>query len=45
MQCLAVYIKEGLQFAWDLSLENFYVLILIPISYFGFPLGLLDSVG
>ena len=43
MQCLAVYMKEGLPFARDVFLENFNVLILI-VSYLCFRLALLDSV-
>ena len=35
---LAVYVKEGLPFAWDLSLENYVD------SYFYFRLALLHSV-
>ena len=38
MHGLAVYVKEGLPFAWDLSLENF------GDSYLCFRLAILDSV-
>ena len=38
MHGLAVYVKEGLPFAWDLSLEN------SPDSYLCFCLALLHSV-
>ena len=43
MHGLAVYLKEGLPFAWDLSLENsadsylcFQLALLHPVSYFFF---------
>ena len=43
MQCLAVYVKEGLPSAWDLSLENsadsylcFLLALLHSVSYFFF---------
>ena len=38
MHGLTVYVKEGLPFAWDLSLENF------ADSYLCFQLALLHSV-
>ena len=38
MQCLAVYVKEGLRSAWELSLEN------SADSYLCFPSALLHSV-
>ena len=44
MHGLAVYVKEGLPFAWDLSLENsadsylrFQLALLNSVSYFFFP--------
>ena len=43
MQCLAVYVKEGLPSAWELSLENsadsylcFLLALLHSVSYFVF---------
>ena len=43
MHGLAVYVKEGLPFAWDLSLENsadsylcFWLALLHSVSYFCF---------
>ena len=43
MHGLAVYVKEGLPFSWDLSLENsadfylwFWLALLHPVSYFFF---------
>ena len=43
MHGLAVYVKEGLPFAWDLSLENsldsflcFRLALLQSVSYFSF---------
>ena len=44
MHGVAVYVKEGLPFAWDLSLENstdsylrFQLALLNSVSYFFFP--------